>query len=362
MADSLLAAFVWAFQAMLIFSTDTLTPPLPVMVALDTVASAALLWRRDRPFTVLAVTTACHLVTVVTGQNTWVSLAATCALYSVGRYGATRRAWIVALAFDFVMSAAAQLLHLTGGERPAVTGTVGALVFVGLGQLLRFRRELAERARAELAEAAVRAERRRIARELHDVVAHHITTMNVLVGAARTTMSQHPEQARETLLTAERTGREAMAEMRQLLHVLRADDGSAAASAGYGAAALPALVARVRGAGLPVELVVAGDPVEVGPVVDHTLYRVVQEALTNVGKHADGARASVRIVYEPGAVEVEVLDDGPGADVAEGGFGLDGMAERVTACGGLLRAGPRPEGGFEVRARIPLTAAEGRTT
>ncbi|WP_326823856.1 sensor histidine kinase [Streptosporangium sp. NBC_01756] len=358
--DFLLALFIWVFQAVLAFSIGVRMPPLLVMV-LDTATSTALLWRRQRPFTVMALTVACHLVTVVAGQVTWAGLAVTCALYSVGRYGAPRRAWIAAMAVDVAVAVTAQLLYLVRGEKPSVTGALGALVVVGLGQLLRFRRELADRARTELAEAAVRAERRRIARELHDVVAHHITTMNVLVGAARTTMISHPGQAQTTLLTAERTGREAMAEMRQLLHVLRADDAPDAGFTGYGVAALPALAARAENAGLPVELEVTGDPVELSTAVDHTLYRIVQEALTNTRKHAGGARANVRITYEPGAVEVEVLDDGLGAravesDFGESGFGLGGMAERVATCGGRLRAGPRIGGGFEVRARIPLPA------
>ncbi|WP_371786480.1 sensor histidine kinase [Streptosporangium subroseum] len=363
-ADSLLALLIWTFQAVLAFSIGVEVPP-PVVVLLDTIASVALFWRRDRPFTVLTLIVACHLVTVVISQNVWLGGAAMCALYSAGRYGVPRRAWIAAVAVDLSGSITIQVLYLVRGEKPSVTGALGALFVVGFGQLLRFRRELSERARAELAEAAVRAERRRIARELHDVVAHHISTMNVLVGAARTTMTRRPGQAQATLLTAERAGREAMAEMRQLLHVLRADDApdtKFAGFAGYGAAALPALVARAADAGLAVGLEVAGDRVELSTAVDHTLYRIVQEALTNIRKHAGGARAGVRLTYVPGAVEVEVLDDGLAAGAGESGFGLGGMAERVAACGGQLRAGPRPQSGFEVFARIPVPAVQEEKT
>ncbi|MEW9529957.1 sensor histidine kinase [Microbispora sp. NPDC049125] len=378
-ADSLLALLVWAFQASLAFSTGAPASPIAVL-ALDTAASAALLRRRDRPFLVVTITVACHLAGVVIGHGQWAAGAATCALYSAGRHGAPRRAWITAVAVDLSLAAVAQTRYFVDGVKPSPTGALGALIIVGLGQLLRLRRELADRARADLAEAAVRAERHRIARELHDVVAHHISTMNVLIGAARTTMARRPEQAEATLITAEHTGREAMAEMRHLLHVLRADDAfhNGPSGAGYGTAALPGLVARASDTGLPVTFEVTGDPVELDAMVDHTIYRVVQEALTNIRKHAGGAGASVRLGYEPGAVEVEVLDDGPGLPGstegpdtgagggvgggggahdpdAEGGYGLGGMAERVAACGGRLRAGPRPGGGFEVLARLPLS-------
>ncbi|GLW06460.1 ATPase [Microtetraspora sp. NBRC 13810] len=414
-ADSLLALAICAIQILLGLSADA--PPL-VVAALACAGSAALVWRRDRRLTVLTVTTVCHLAAVATGEIDWASLAAMVAVYSVGRYSRPRHAWIAAVVTDVSVFAAVQAIHAAQGVRPSTAGALSALILVGLGQLLRFRRELADRARAELADAAVRAERRRIARELHDVVAHHITTMNVLVGVARTTMSRQPGQAEATLLTVEQTGREAMAEMRQLLHVLRADEGTG----GHGLDTLPLLVARIRGTGLPVDLEVTGDPVELSPTAHHTLYRLVQEALTNIRKHAPGARATVRVVYEPATVRVSVLDDGPAPGGAEpgttgshasgasgaagapgapgaigaagaagaagaegepgraveagavgssagvgvgvgvgqvggGGFGLDGMAERVAGCGGWLRAGPREAGGFEVSAGIPVSAA-----
>ncbi|WP_432934068.1 sensor histidine kinase [Microbispora sp. CA-135349] len=354
--DVLPVLSVWAFQA--VFAVSAGVPlPLPVLVMADTVASGTLLWRRKRPCTVAAITMACHLTTIVAGHPAWAAPAALCALYAAGRYGAPRRAWITAAAADLAVTVTVQVL--AAGTRPPA-GTLGAVAAVGLGHLMRLRRELSDRSRAEQAREAVRAERRRIAREMHDVVAHHISTMNLLVGAARTTMTRDPEQAGDTLLTAERTGREAMAEMRRLLHVLRADDApgehSAGHSAGHGAAALPDLIARVRDAGLPVEMRVCGDPVELETATDHALYRIVQEALTNVRKHAGGARVSVLIAYTSGQVEVTVRDDGPGAATAGDGFGLAGMAERAAACGGRLRAAPRPEGGFEVHASLPAPA------
>ncbi len=352
LADVLPASSVWAFQTVFAVAVDV---PLPVLVAVGALASGTLLWRRERPCAVVVVTMACHLVTIATGQITWVAPAAVCALYSAGRYGAPRRAWIAAVAADLAVTVTVAVHALAAGTRPSA-GTLGAVAAVGLGRLMRLRRELSDRSRAEQAREAVRAERRRIAREMHDVVAHHISTMNLLVGAARTTMTRDPEQAQGTLLTAERTGREAMAEMRRLLHVLRADDPPDKHFAGYGAAALPDLIAGVRDAGLSVEMRVRGDPVELETATDHALYRIVQEALTNVRKHAGGARASVRIAYTSGKVEVTVRDDGPGAAVGGDGFGLAGMAERAAACGGCLRAAPRPEGGFEVHACLPSPA------
>ncbi|MFC7645866.1 sensor histidine kinase [Streptosporangium lutulentum] len=205
----------------------------------------------------------------------------------------------------------------------------------------------------------MRAERHRIARELHDVVAHHISVITVLMGAARTTVLADPGKAQETLLTAERTARAAMAEMRQLLHVLRAEDGAEPENqAGIGTSALPELVEQAARAGLPARLEVTGDAVALPSAVDHAIYRIVQESLTNTRKHARGARSSVRLAYLPDAVEVEVLDDGPGAEAPPtGGFGLGGMAERVALSGGELRTGPRQEGGFGVHARFPLPGA-----
>ena len=217
------------------------------------------------------------------------------------------------------------------------------------------------RRRTEAAETAVRIERQRIARELHDVVAHHISVMSVLVGAARTTMSIDPVKAEEALITTERTAREALAEMRQLLAVLRAaDTGDSEPALGARAAQVPALVTAVRATGLHVELEIAGIARELPASVDLAVYRIVQEALTNTRKHAARANASVWIRYERAAIAVEVLDDGGDGAAAStaaqpsGGYGLGGMAERVALCGGRLQSGHRPEGGFRVQARIPL--------
>ncbi|WP_147425107.1 sensor histidine kinase [Bailinhaonella thermotolerans] len=458
----------------------------------------ALLLRRERALAVLAVVAACDLIRAAATASTAANVATLVALYSVGRYLAPRVAWAAAGAAFPVYGAIALLTSLrrqgrTLGDVEAFdlvpTGAVALwpVFVVLLGQLVRLNLELRERRRAEVADAAVRAERRRIARELHDVVAHHITTMHALIGGARLTLARDPRLAESSLTDAERAGREALAEMRHLLRLLRADDitvssaparaaagpGTAAAGSpgagpaeagtavrpeagsdgstadagragggtgaagtagdgrgapglggpgprsggagtgaggpgagdgaggpgsgdgaggpgsgdgaaraesghwglgGRGVAELGELVERARGMGLAARLETRGEPVALPRAVDHTVYRIVQEALTNTRKYAGtGARVAVRVGHEPGAVEVEVVDEGPAEDRAQarargrrdasaavpggppGGFGLVGMAERVAMCGGDLRSGARPEGGFRVWARLPVS-------
>ncbi|HEY2286285.1 MAG TPA: histidine kinase [Streptosporangiaceae bacterium] len=218
---------------------------------------------------------------------------------------------------------------------------------------------------------AVEAERARIASELHDVVTHNVSVMVVQAGAARSVLASSPEEAREALLAVEGSGRTAMGELRHLLGLLApAGDGGLAGDGRPGeeeAALVPqpglgqvgALVDRVRAAGQPAELVTEGAR-DLPPGVDLAAYRVVQEALTNVLKHAAGARAAIRLVYSERELVITVTDDGgpagygpPGARAA-GGRGLIGLRERLGLYGGELDAGPRPGGGWRVRAVIPL--------
>ncbi|UBU13860.1 sensor histidine kinase [Nonomuraea gerenzanensis] len=312
-----------------------------------------LLIRRSRPITTVALVGAVDAVFVLTGLVDNANLATAVALYSLGRYTIGRTTAVVSGVTWAGYTAVLQLgASFQGGWLMALFLVA---VPVGIGQLVRLRAELAERGRREATEAAVRAERRRIARELHDVVAHHITVINALVGGARATLPPEQQVTRDALESAEQTARQAMSEMRRLLDVLRADgtEGPDAAT-GVGADRLPALIKEARSAGLPADLTVTGEPVELPAAVDHAVYRIVQEALTNTRKHAAGARASVRLAYVASAVEVEVLDDGIPKDGGTPGFGLGGMAERVALCGGRLSTGPRPEGGFRVHARIPL--------
>ncbi|MBE1589419.1 sensor histidine kinase [Nonomuraea angiospora] len=312
-----------------------------------------LLMRRRRPLLTVALVTVVDVVSIATGTSLNTGVASSIALYSVGRYTAGRTTAIATVAVFAGYSTAAEVLRqLTGGW---VISLFSVGVPVGIGLIVRLRTELAERGRREAADAAVHAERRRIARELHDVVAHHITVINALVGGARATLPPEQEVTRNALESAEQTARQAMSEMRRLLDVLRADGSEGPdAATGVGADRLPSLIKEAKSAGLPAILVVTGEPVALPATVDHAVYRIVQEALTNTRKHATSARASVRLVYEPRAVEVEVVDDGLAAGGGTPGFGLGGMAERVALCGGQLSTGPRPEGGFRVHARIPL--------
>jgi signal transduction histidine kinase len=210
------------------------------------------------------------------------------------------------------------------------------------------------REREERARAAVAAERARIARDLHDVIAHSVSVMTVQGGAARLLLEQDAQRAREPLLVVEETGHQAMAEMRRLLGIVHADADAPALAPQPDLADLGALATQMRRAGLPVELAVHGAPEALAPGVELAGYRIVQEALTNTLKHAGPARARVTVRYEPEALTLEVVDDGLGAPRLDGGgHGLVGMRERAALYGGELAAGPRAEGGFAVRARLP---------
>jgi signal transduction histidine kinase len=213
----------------------------------------------------------------------------------------------------------------------------------------------AERSREVEARLAVAEERARIARELHDVVGHSVSVMTVQAAAARRQLLPEQERPREALLVVEQTGREALAEMRRMVDVLRRPEEAPALAPQPSLQHLNKLVEQAAEAGLRVELHVQGDPVQLPAGVDLTAYRFVQEGLTNAIKHARAQRADVLVRYENGHVELTVSDDGRGGgEGPKGGHGLVGMRERISVYGGQLEAGPRPQGGFALRARIPL--------
>src|SRR4051812_3493861 len=217
------------------------------------------------------------------------------------------------------------------------------------------RASMAEREREAAARLAVAEERARIARELHDVVAHAMSVMVLQVGAVRHRLPVDLTEDAEALQGVERTGRSALTEMRRLLGAMRRDDEEAELAPQPGLGALDTLLDRVRAAGLPVDLEIRGDPVALPEGLDLSAYRIVQEGLTNALKHAGAGRAAVLVGYEADDLRIEVRDDGRGADAGDGlGHGLAGVAERVKIYGGEMSAGRANGGGFLLRTRLPL--------
>jgi signal transduction histidine kinase len=229
----------------------------------------------------------------------------------------------------------------------------------GLGRKLEETREAEERAdrlRAEEARDAVAEERARIARELHDVVGHAVSVMTVQASGVRRLLKPDQEREREALEVVERTGREALAEMRRLVGVLRRPEEAPALAPQPSLQHLERLIQQAHEAGLPVEVKVEGRQEELPAGVDLTAYRLVQEGLTNAIKHAGATRAEVVVRYGTDAVELVVTDNGRGSSdgkAESGGHGLVGMRERVAVYGGELEAGPGPNGGYTLHARLP---------
>jgi signal transduction histidine kinase len=330
-----------------------------VAYALILLASAALLARRRHPVAVLAVTVATTVAYLALDYPYGpVFLTVWIAVYTLAAAPHRRLATVVASVAVALVVVVATDVALTGGEAPAelpgivAVWAVQLLAPLWLGWAVRLRRERA----AEEVRRRVEEERLRLARELHDVVAHSIAVINFQAGVAVHVLDRRPQQARAALLAIKQTSSEALQELRATLGVLRqlGEQGGSRAPL-PGLAQLDALVA---GAGRPVEVVVEGEPVELPLAVDLACYRIVQEALTNVARHAGPARARVRLVFGAGEVLVEVTDDGRGAVGGAhpdgGGHGIAGMRERAVALGGELAAGPRSGGGFRVRARLPL--------
>jgi signal transduction histidine kinase len=293
-------------------------------------------------------------------------------LYSLGRYAEGTEAWVgagllVAEGLLFIQGDVG-LTHADPGDVAFTLGFVGAPWGAGLTVRLRRERERFlgaenERLRVEQAEREARAvaeERSRIARELHDVVSHAISVTVLQARGARRTLDSDPEVARRALDAIEQTNTAALSDMRRLLAVLR--DTEVENGPGSGREPQPSLrhleqlTEHVRGSGVPVTVEVVGEPTDVPPGVDLSAYRIVQEALTNVLKHSAGAQVTVTLAYAEEALTVTVLDDGTAQPSGSGtfdGHGLIGIRERVAVVGGEVVAGPRPEGGFRISARLP---------
>jgi signal transduction histidine kinase len=342
------------------------------LVLLHTLPLAA---RRRFPLAVLATSVVSGLAFAALGLPPEIlGVAILVAVYSVAAYGSR---W-VALAGLAVAEAGLAAVQLTPGRTGVQTLVVNMGVVAAtwlLGQFAHNYRAYAarleertaelERAREELARRAVVEERLRLARELHDVVAHAMSVIAVQSGVGAHVANTQPKEARRSLAAIEATSRATLEELRRLLEVLRQEDEPQGALAPVpGLANLDSLLAEVSKAGLAVRLQVNGTRPPVPAGVDLSAYRIVQEALTNVVKHAGPARAQVVVGYRDHEVTVEVTDDGRGAvpPASDGrvgsGHGLIGMRERVQAFGGDLQIGPRPGGGFRVAARLPLAAEQ----
>jgi signal transduction histidine kinase len=285
-------------------------------------------------------------------------IATFCALYALSVWTPPRRfAWGTALTAAVFL---ATTLAPGGRVQVAVPFTVVTVVVMLLIRRVigdRDRRaRMAERERDVAAREAVVEERARIARELHDVIAHNVSMMVLQAGAERAVLDGTHGETRDVLHTIEKIGRSALTEMRRLLGMLRHDTAEPL-SPQPRLADLPTLIGQVREAGLPVELHIDGQPRDLPAGIELSAFRIVQEALTNALKHAGPARAQVIVRYRTDALELEIADDGPGAAAISGtggGHGLPGMRERVALYGGHLDAGHRPTGGFGVRVQLPV--------
>jgi signal transduction histidine kinase len=336
-------------------------------------STAPVAWRRKAPFDVLVVTgvsavlvEALHYFVGAGGLGVLV------ALYSVAAHTTDRRRSIFGLALALV---GVTIVYASAPAGFELGGLISNYVLFStawiLGDNLQTRRAyvraleeravLSEAAMREEARQAVTAERTRIARELHDVVAHSVSVMVVQAGAARRVLDKEPARASEAMASIESTGRQSLNELRRLLGMLRQADGEATGRVPQPTIEhVDTLLDQTRDAGLPVTLEIEGVPRALAPGVDLSAYRIVQEALTNAIKHAGPAHAQVRLCYGTDTLEVVVSDDGRGADCDEdernnaGGHGIVGMQERVSLFGGELHVGNRPGGGFTVRATLPL--------
>jgi signal transduction histidine kinase len=335
-----------------------------------TVMGLSLLWRRDRPFVpvvVCAIGMPLSAAVLTAPPYIFVSIAMmSTASYSAGAH-LERRLALRGLAVVLLSLATVVLIFDPSdwffpitifGLVPWLAGRAIRNQTV-LARELAEKAELAEHAREEEERRAIVSERSRIARELHDVLAHNLSVMVVQAGGARRIVEKRPDQAVQVADLIERTGREALAELRQLFGPVRHGDGEDLQGP-VGIDRVEELAARARAAGLSVHVHVEGERVRLPTGVDLTAYRVVQEALTNTLKHGGRAQASVTVSYEPNEVVLSIEDDGVGTggsrdELGElgGGHGLVGMRERVELYGGMLQAGSRPDGGFAVRARLP---------
>jgi signal transduction histidine kinase len=383
--DVLLALGIGLFQVLglvlsqrVIRSPDWRTPDALAYLLLAA-GPAALLLRRRRPLGVLAVTVACGLAyaarTYPEGPS---QVAIYPALWTVALTVPRRRAWLAAALTALAVLGAELFFYgetMFDGEPLYAAVTVFAAMWWGEAVRarrayvaeLRDRAERAERTREEEARRRVDEERLRIARELHDVVSHTIGVISVQAGVAAHLLERRPDKAAESLAAIRQASDEALGELHAMLGVLRERDGDGGGTPlapAPGLAELDALVAQAAGAGVEVQVSLEGAPRPLPAAVDLACYRVVQESLTNVVRHAGASRAEITVRHDGGRVVVEVTDDGRGPNGSGNGTGsgqgIVGMRERARSLGGTLEAGPRPGGGFRVQAVLPVGQDQGR--
>jgi signal transduction histidine kinase len=358
-----------ATAAELALLLDDGSASLPAML-LAIGAGGALVWRRSVPLLVLAATLAAATASVSIdeapgGVSVLIALYTTAALLE-------RRVSVAALVPTVVLVTALSVVNARGDSRSSLLlGAFGAApLTVGIWALgayvqtrRRYTQELEarasqlEREREQLARIAVHEERASISRELHDIVAHSVSVMLVGVRGARDVLRSSPDTADDTLARVETSGEQSLAELRRILALLRSTEESAELRPQPSLANLDELVADFRAAGLPVRLEMTGDRKPLGGGVELSVYRIVQEALTNVLKHAHPTRVTVTLSFRDSGLEVEVVDDGATPTEqkdATAGQGIVGMRERVALLGGQLDTGRRVGGGYRVAARLPI--------
>ncbi|MEM7276665.1 MAG: sensor histidine kinase [Pseudomonadota bacterium] len=334
------------------------------------IGNASLYWRRRCPERVHAIVLGVSVLAMVSGQLMGPIFAFAISLYNVGRHFADDRKSAIGLGVAYLVLLGGELAFggLSSEDFPEI---ILPLVFWYIGRRLRARGEylrvLRERAdqleREQLIEAerAVGAERTRIARELHDIVAHQVSLMTVQAGAAKTVAASDPAAASKAMEAVEGAGRQALGELRHLLGVLRPDEGKPAFKPQPGRADLPRLIDDLQRAGLQVSLEQGDQRRPLPARIELAIYRIVQEALTNVLKHAgQNAKAKVRVSVDEHAVTLSIEDNGSGSLRLPGSkHGITGMRERAQSLGGTLQAGAAAHGGFLVTARLPLSEGKG---
>ena len=367
--DRIVAAFFVVLAQVELWVGHAIPGPKPLAIAYGFVLPASIAIRRRWPLEVgVAVLLANGLFIWAAGSpGTAVAPAIgwMCSLYALAVW-TSPRGFALGLGTLLVANAISSLGSPSVPDTVLFTVIPGAAMILVRGavrgrelraEALAARAELLQREREILARTAVADERARIARELHDLVAHNVSVMVVQAGAERHALGDARPETREALASIEQAGRQALAEARRLLGMLRRDDDAEALEPQPGIDHLDVLVEQVERAGLSVSLDIDGERVPLPAGLDLCAYRIVQEGLTNALKHAGPAHARVHVHFAPGALDVEVSDDGAGAGVANGngaGHGLIGMRERVALYGGRLTVGERSGGGFAIRAHLPI--------